>query len=225
MRKTSSLRTPLEKGLLKIVFRQENKYPNFTFIFFNTKYCYHLLHLIQKKRMELQSLYQNAIEFAGEKHYSHKMPAVKANYLVHLSNVAMEVLIASFYTKNFDVNFAVQVAILHDTLEDTDTSFMELETEFGSKIAQGVLALTKDEYVPLQEQMTDSIARIKAFSHEVWAVKLADRITNLQTPPSHWHKDRTLRYKNESDLIYKELKDGNSYLAKRLKEKIKLYAL
>jgi (p)ppGpp synthase/HD superfamily hydrolase len=175
--------------------------------------------------MELQSLYQNAIQFAGEKHYCHKLPAVKANYVVHLSNVAMEVMIASFHTKNFDVNFAIQVAILHDTLEDTDTSFLELESEFGSKIAQAVLALTKDEYMQAEKQMADSIERIKTLPHEIWAVKLADRITNMQEPPSHWHKDRKLRYKNESDVIYQELKDGNPYLAKRLKEKIKWYAL
>ena len=137
----------------------------------------------------------------------------------------MEVMIASFHTKNFDVNFAVQVAILHDTLEDTDTSFLELEDEFGSKIAQGVLALTKDEYMQAEKQMVDSIERIKTLPHEIWAVKLADRITNMQAPPIHWHKDRKLRYKNESDLIYQELKDGNPYLAKRLKEKIKWYAL
>lgn len=175
--------------------------------------------------MELQTLYQNAIKFAGEKHYNHKMPSVKANYLVHISNVAMEVLIASFHTKNFDVNLAIQVALLHDTLEDTDTSFNELEDEFGISIAKGVLALTKDEYVSLNEQMEDSIQRIKTFPNEIWAVKLADRITNMQTPPSHWHKDRKLRYQKESEFIYQELKTGNAYLAKRLKEKIKIYEI
>ncbi len=175
--------------------------------------------------MELQTLYQNAINFAGEKHYNHKMPSVKANYLVHVSNVAMEVLIASFHTKSFDVNAAIQIALLHDTLEDTDTSYHELEEEFGSEIAKGVLALTKDEYVSLNEQMVDSVKRIKALPNEIWAVKLADRITNMQTPPSHWHKDRKLRYKKESELIYQELKNGNAYLAKRLKEKIKGYEL
>jgi guanosine-3',5'-bis(diphosphate) 3'-pyrophosphohydrolase len=100
-----------------------------------------------------------------------------------------------------------------------------LEDEFGISIAKGVLALTKDEYVSLNEQMEDSIQRIKTFPNEIWAVKLADRITNMQTPPSHWHKDRKLRYQKESEFIYQELKTGNAYLAKRLKEKIKIYEI
>lgn len=175
--------------------------------------------------MELQSLYQNAVKFAGEKHYNHKMPDIKANYLVHLSNVAMEVLIASYHSKNFDINYAVQVALLHDTLENTDTNYAELEDEFGTAIAQGVLALTKDEYLPIEEQMPDSIARIKILPNEIWAVKLADRITNMQTPPNHWHKDRKVKYQEQADFIYKELKNGNAYLAKRLKEKIQNYEL
>ena len=58
---------------------------------------------------------------------------------------------------------------------------------------------------------------------EVWAVKLADRITNLQPPPPHWDNDRKIRYREEAGLILSELKDGNEFLAKRLEEKIEEY--
>ena len=38
----------------------------------------------------------------------------------------MEILMSYSVNPNFDVDFAVQVALLHDVLEDTDTSYEEL---------------------------------------------------------------------------------------------------
>jgi len=43
-------------------------------------------------------------------------------------------------------------------------------------------------------------------------VKLADRITNLQPPPSHWTAEMTERYKEGAELIYKELASASEYL-------------
>lgn len=40
--------------------------------------------------------------------------------------------------------------------------------------------------VPGSEQMEDSLRHIRLRPKEIWAIKLADRITNLQPPPSHW---------------------------------------
>ena len=133
--------------------------------------------------MKTQSLYQKAIKFATEKHTAQNqtIPGTNLPYVVHLSNVAMEILIASFHTENFDLDFAVQVALLHDTLEDTSTTLAELEMEFGVDVAKAVLALTKNTELPGEEQMQDCIRKIKLLQPEVWAVKLADRITNLQT--------------------------------------------
>jgi len=71
--------------------------------------------------------------------------------------------------------------------------------------------------------MIDSINRIKQQPKEVWAVKLADRITNLQEPPSHWNNDKKKSYLEEAGLILSELSEGNNYLAERLREQIKNY--
>ena len=175
--------------------------------------------------MHTQSFYQKAIKFAAAKHaeQNQTVPGTNLPYVVHLSNVAMEILMASFNTENFDVDFAVQVAFLHDTLEDTSTTYDELKREFGTKIAKAVHALTKNTDLPKEQQMKDSLKRIKSMSPEVWAVKLADRITNLQPPPPHWDNDRKIRYREEAGLILSELKDGNEFLAKRLEEKIEEY--
>ena len=51
--------------------------------------------------------------------------------------------------KNFDINTAVQIALLHDVLEDTDTTYEELEETFGNDVATGVLTLTKQTELPI----------------------------------------------------------------------------
>lgn len=161
------------------------------------------------KKLELtvdtQSRYQKAIRFAGEKLKDQLVPGSKSNYVMHLSNVAMEILIASYNTNRFDTNFAVQVALLHDIIEDTETTFNELESNFGQAIAEVVLTLTKNKDLPKEQQIQDSLNRIKVLQPEVWAVKLADRITNLQPPPAYWNSEKRKNYLDQAKLILKEL--------------------
>ena len=170
--------------------------------------------------MDLQALYQKAIKFAGERHANQKMPGSESSYLVHLSNVAMEIMVAAQHTDNFNRNFAVQVAILHDVLEDTPTTFNQLKTTFGTEIADGVLALSKNESLIPESRIPDSLSQIKQQPKEVWAVKLADRITNMQEPPKYWDKNKRMTYLKMAGIILFELKGGNAYLEKRLEEKI-----
>lgn len=173
----------------------------------------------------LQSHYQEAIKFATYKHLEKKQ-TVKGTtlpYVVHLSNVAMELFMAALNTKNFDLDYAVQVALLHDTIEDTCTTAEELRNIFGQEITDGVIALTKDETLREEEQIPDSVRRTKKLRKEAWAVKLADRITNLQAPPSDWNNDKIFHYMKISELILSELKDGNEYLAERLEKVISDY--
>jgi (p)ppGpp synthase/HD superfamily hydrolase len=179
----------------------------------------------EQKRTEVQTLYQEAIKFATSKHQEkdQKVKGTNLPYVVHLSNVAMEILVAASRTEDFDLVYATQVALLHDTIEDTETTFDEVRDTFGEDIAVAVLALSKDDTIPAENQIKDSIARIKKLRKEVWAVKLADRITNLQPPPSQWTGDKNSLYAEEAQLILDELRDGNAYLAKRLEAKIAEY--
>ena len=175
--------------------------------------------------MTPQTLYQTAIKFATLKHVAinQKVPGTDLPYVVHLSNVAMEVMMANANTENFNVALAIQAALLHDTIEDTDTTFSEVEENFGLDVANAVMALTKNESLPKEEQMMDSLQRIKKMPHEVWAVKLADRITNLQAPPSHWDNAKKKKYRAEAQIILDELASGNVFLADRLQMLIEDY--
>lgn len=173
-----------------------------------------------------QEIYQKAIKFAGEKHKNQRVPGTESNYLLHISNVAMEILLAYHKNNSFDKDFAIQLALLHDTMEDTETNFEEIESKFGHRVALGVQALTKDENLSSKkERMIDSLKRINALEKEVGMVKLADRITNLQEPPIHWKKDKIQNYLNEAKLINETLNNKNEYLNNRLQTKIDDYKI
>jgi (p)ppGpp synthase/HD superfamily hydrolase len=62
--------------------------------------------------------------------------------------------------------------------------------------------------------MLDSLNRTKQLPKEVWAVKLADRITNLQTPPAHWSFEKKIEYIKEAEIISKILNGCNPVSAK-----------
>lgn len=175
--------------------------------------------------MDTQTLYQRTIKFAALKHLENgqTIPGTNIPYVVHLSNVAMEVLVASEHSTNFDINFAIQIALLHDTLEDTSTTIEDLTHEFGIEVSNAVLALTKNSNLSKEEKMIDSLTRVKACKKEVWAVKLADRVTNLQEPPLLWNNLKKQEYLREAGIILKELEGCNYYLESRLKEKIGEY--
>lgn len=171
----------------------------------------------------IQDKYQKAILFAADKHKYQKIPGTNLPYMLHISNVAMEILIAGEKTTDFDTKLAVQIAILHDTLEDTETTFTELKKNFGKEVANGVFALTKVGEKSKAEKMKESIDKILKNDKEVGAVKLADRITNLQQAPKHWNKDKKVIYREEAKLILEKLGYANKYLKNRLAMKIEEY--
>ena len=170
--------------------------------------------------------YISAWNFASRAHLGQLVPGSPLPYIHHIANVAMEImhtLAVDSSIRNPDL--VVQCALLHDTLEDTETTFEALKEQFGDPVAAGVLALTKDKQLPSKDaQMADSLARIQDQPREIWMVKLADRITNLQPPPVHWRKPKILRYREEAKRILECLGSASPHLAKRLGGKIKFYA-
>ena len=173
----------------------------------------------------LQQNYQKAIKFAGEIHKSQLVPGSNANYLLHISNVAMEILVAYQNNKDFDIDFAVQLAILHDTIEDgVNIDYDVIKKEFGEKIAKGVLALTKNENLKNKKaKMSDSLKRILKEPKEVALVKIADRITNLQTPPKTWSAEKINNYYLEAKYLAKKLMGNNDYLDLRINSQLSIY--
>jgi (p)ppGpp synthase/HD superfamily hydrolase len=170
-----------------------------------------------------QEKYQRAIAFAGFAHKKQLVPGKKYNYVVHISNVAAEIARVICAENIGDEDLAIQCALLHDVIEDTDTKTEEIRNEFGEEILNGVLALTKNKKLRKEDRMMDSLKRIKKIGKEIACVKMADRITNLQPPPDYWKKDKIREYMAEAILIYNELNMYSKLLGDRLKEKIKEY--
>lgn len=114
------------------------------------------------------SMYRKALEFAARKHAGHKRRNGD-NYIIHPIRVSQEV-----FTERQKV-----IALLHDTMEDTDTTYEELQAEFGSLIADNVAMLTRGEY----EHYEAYIERVR-MSPDAIQVKLADIADNLNDSPS-----------------------------------------
>ncbi len=171
---------------------------------------------------------RTAWKLVGQKHYQQKYRGSKPNeefeYLYHLNCVLLETQNAIFNSNQiYDSNLAMLCAILHDTIEDTTTTFEEIEGLFGEKVANGVMALTKNEALPKVNQMQDSLDRILKQGPEIAIVKMADRIANLQPPPHHWNTDKIKKYYSEALMIHHQLKDSNEYLSERFLQKINEY--
>lgn len=169
-----------------------------------------------------------AWELASQAHFGQQYATAivgqQREYLSHIGRVTLEIQYAVQQGADLNAELAIICAILHDTIEDTPTTYEEIKEQFGQTIAEGVLALTKNERLPdKRSQMLDSLHRIKQQSKEVWMVKMADRVCNLQAPPHYWAAEKKEKYRAEAILIYETLKEASDYLARRLKFKIEQY--
>ncbi len=89
-------------------------------------------------------------------------------------------------------------AILHDTLEDTETTRDELAREFGEEIARIVGEVSDDKELPAEERKRRQVEAAAGASEAAKLVKLADKICNLRdiaaSPPVGWSLARRQRY-------------------------------
>jgi (p)ppGpp synthase/HD superfamily hydrolase len=168
-------------------------------------------------------IYITAYRFAAQAHHGQWVPGTNLPYLMHFSFVCMEIMTALTIEPGHDGDLAIQCALLHDVIEDTNTTYEQVQATFGKRLADGVLALSKDKAVEKSQQMADCLRRIRLQPPEVGMVKLADRITNLQPPPAHWTPEKIKRYRAEALEIYSALKDTSPVLATRLALKIESY--
>ncbi len=173
---------------------------------------------------KLQEAWQFASILHSGQFYGGKKEGEQIEYINHIGSVVFEVQNAFNQESGWNEELGILCAVLHDTIEDTEATFEMIEEQFGTSVAKGVLALTKNELLENKEaKMVDSLERIKMQPKEVWAVKLADRICNLYAPPFYWNDEKKANYIQEAQVIHEYLKDGNQYLADRLLKKIEHY--
>jgi guanosine-3',5'-bis(diphosphate) 3'-pyrophosphohydrolase len=92
----------------------------------------------------------------------------------------------------------LQAGMLHDTVEDTDTSPEEIETRFGYAVRSLVMEVTDDKSLEKQERKRRQIEKAPRLSPRAKIIKLADKIANLTdlivSPPTHWPLERRQHY-------------------------------
>jgi len=140
-------------------------------------------------------LFLKALKFAADKHKNQKRKNFAGTpYINHLIDVAN--LISE--KGGVDDEIILTAAVLHDTIEDTDTTAEELTLLFGGKICHIVLEMsddkTLDKKVRKQKQVEDSRHK----SYEARVIKIADKISNvkdvLYNPPALWTTSRRRDY-------------------------------
>lgn len=89
-------------------------------------------------------------------------------------------------------------AVLHDTIEDTDTEAEEIQGLFGLTVRRLVEELTDDKSLPKQKRKQLQIDHARGLSRAAKEIKLADKISNVgdvtRNPPNKWSQKRREKY-------------------------------
>jgi guanosine-3',5'-bis(diphosphate) 3'-pyrophosphohydrolase len=148
----------------------------------------------EDEKHQLISLIFKALAFSAEKHRTQKRKDIdKSPYINH--PIALANILAQRWVIDENVLCA---AILHDTIEDTETTADELRKHFGEKITSIVLEVSDDKSLEKEERKQLQIDHAASLSKEAKLVKLADKIANItdiiNTPPVGWSKERKQEY-------------------------------
>jgi guanosine-3',5'-bis(diphosphate) 3'-pyrophosphohydrolase len=148
-----------------------------------------------------------AILFAAEKHRDQRRKgADQAPYINHPIAVA-EIL---WRVGGIRDEVTLQAAILHDTVEDTDTTPEELDDLFGVEVREVVMEATDDKNLSKSERKRQQVLQAPHKSIRARAVKIADKISNLRdivrTPPPDWSEARVREYVLWSEQVVSGLR-------------------
>ncbi len=136
-----------------------------------------------------------ALSFAAHKHrHQRRKGSDKVPYINHPIAVANILLGEAGVTDEV----VLIAALLHDTVEDTDTTFNEIERLFGLTVRTIVAEVTDDKSLPKEVRKQQQIDHASGLSDRAKLVKLADTTSNLRevalSPPDGWSTTRLNEY-------------------------------
>ncbi len=160
-----------------------------------------------------------AVAFAAHKHRDQRRKNKEASpYINHPIQLAT-VLWEEGHVHDPQV---IAAALLHDTLEDTETTWQELRGEFGEDIADIVLEVTDVQWLKKEVRKRLQVARAKYSSEKAKLVKLADKICNLRDiaahPPSGWSLERKRQYFDWAKEVAERLRGTHPVLEQKFDE-------
>ncbi len=137
----------------------------------------------------------DALGFAAHKHRDQRRKDRDASPYINHPIALMRVLSVEAGIEDARV---LAAALLHDTVEDTETNPEELAERFGPEIRDLVMEVTDDKSLPKDERKRLQILHAQGASQGARLVKLADKICNLrdilENPPSGWDLQRQRAY-------------------------------
>ncbi len=178
----------------------------------------HEIKLVDERISELGLILQ-AFVFAADKHRHQRRKGDSAlpyiNHPIELANV--------LYNEAGITEPAILcAAILHDTLEDTDTTADDIARRFGEKVRDIVVEVSDDRRLPKIDRKRLQIEHAPNLSLEARLVKLADKICNLrdilETPPSGWNLTRKQEYFDWARAVVDGLRGVNPTLERLFDE-------
>ena len=151
------------------------------------------VHPSVQKVMSVEFL--RALSFAAGKHRDQRRKdKIRTPYINHPIAVADILLIEAGVTDEV----VLMAALLHDTVEDTDTTFEEIEQHFGLMVRDVVAEVTDDKSLPKAVRKQYQIDHAPHLSDRAKLVKLADKISNVRdtvvSPPDGWPMARIDEY-------------------------------
>ena len=154
-----------------------------------------------------------ALAFAARKHRDQRRKDIEASpYINHPIALADTLLNIG----GVQDSTTLCAAILHDTIEDTETTAEELTERFGEAICNVVLEVSDDKSLPVSDRKAAQIAHAPHASYEARLVKLADKISNLtdlaQSPPANWSLERRQNYFDWAHKVIDGVRGTNAEL-------------
>ncbi|MGZ8212458.1 MAG: HD domain-containing protein [Burkholderiales bacterium] len=160
-----------------------------------------------------------ALHFAADKHRDQRRKDEGASpYINHPIEVAELLARVAGVT---DI-VTLQGAILHDTIEDTNTTAEELESVFGPEVRRVVEEVTDDTALPKADRKRLQIEHSAHLSERAKHVKLADKIANVRSiaeaPPAKWPLARRKEYLDWTEQVIAGMRGCNAPLEKLFDE-------
>jgi len=156
-----------------------------------------------------------ALAFASHKHSDQRRKDSKASPYINHPISLTDVLANEGDVTDINV---ICGALLHDTVEDTDTTFDELLNSFGKTIADIVMEVSDDKSLTKAKRKQLQIDHAPHKSNEAKLVKLADKICNLRdithSPPADWDTKRKQQYFDWAKQVVDGIRGTNSKLEK-----------
>lgn len=149
---------------------------------------------MSEKMIDMPALFK-ALEFSAFKHKDQRRKGPQnIPYINHPIQVA-HVLIETGQEYNTNLLIA---AILHDTIEDTETTEEEIISIFGDDVAELVMEVTDDKNLFWEARKQLQIETSPFASNDAKLLKIADKICNVRdlvvNPPDKWSLERKLEY-------------------------------